>query len=357
MLDFLSKSYMHFDSSLTNLLTILILIIIYAIVIFTSNKVIKKLQKKVENDDKKQIILNSIKKPLNFFFLSCFTAIITIFFQEYSNYSLIISHKILTSGMIISIIWFGWRMIISYENYFTEDKKSQYDITTILAIIKLLKAILIIVLFLMILNQFGVSLSGIIAFGGIGGVAIGFAAKDLLANFFGAIMIYLDRPFSVGDWIKSPDRDIEGIVTGIGWRLTKIRTFESRMLYVPNSIFSNIAIENPSRMSNRRIFETIGLRYNDVSKVAIIVEKIRTMLDEHQDIDNKKTLMVNLNKFNEFSVDFFIYTFTKTTNWEEFHKIKEKILLQISDIIAAEGAEIAFPTSEVKLLKQLDGKR
>lgn len=350
MLDFLSNTYLDFESSSINLMTILILIIIYAIVIFASNKIIRKLQKKVGNDNKREIILIAVRKPLNFFFLSCFTAIITIFFQKYSVYSLIIAHKIFTIGLIFSIVWFGWRMIISYENYFTEDKKHKYDITTILAIIKLLKAILIIVFFLTILNQFGVSLSGVIAFGGIGGIAIGFAAKDLLANFFGAIMIYLDRPFAVGDWIKSPDRDIEGTVTNIGWRLTKIRTFESRMLYVPNSIFSNITIENPSRMSNRRIFETIGLRYDDVAKLDIIIEKIRNMLENHQDIDNKKTLMVNLNKFNDFSVDFFIYTFTKTTNWQEFHQVKQRILLEISDIIAKEGAEIAFPTSEVKLL-------
>ncbi|MFT4718097.1 MAG: MscS family membrane protein [Rickettsiales bacterium] len=349
MLDFLNKIYSHFDSSSINFFTILVLIIIYAIVIFTSNKIIKKLQKRIANDNKKQIILTSLKKPLNFFFLSCFTAIITIFLQKYSNYSLIIAHRTFTVGLTFSLIWFGWRMIISYENYFTEDKKNKYDLTTILAIIKLLKAILIIVFLLMALNQFGISLSGIIAFGGIGGIAIGFAAKDLLANFFGAIMIYLDRPFSVGDWVKSPDRNIEGTVTNIGWRLTKIRTFESRMLYVPNSIFSNIAIENPSRMSNRRIFETIGVRYNDVKKVGAIIEKVRNMLENHEDIESKKTLMVNLNKFNEFSVDFFIYTFTKTTNWEEFHEVKQKILLQISDIIDNEGAEIAFPTSEVKL--------
>jgi len=351
MLDFLNKAYIYFDSSSINLITIITLIIIYSIIIFSSNKIIKNLKKRFKDNNKKQIIIHSLKKPLNFFFLSCFTAIITVFFQKYSDYSLIIAHKILTIGLIFSLIWFGWKMILSYENYFTEDKKDQYDITTISAIIKLLKAILIIVFLLMILNQFGVSLSGLIAFGGVGGIAIGFAAKDLLANFFGAIMIYLDRPFAVGDWIKSPDRDIEGTVTNIGWRLTKIRTFESRMLYVPNSIFSNIAIENPSRMSNRRIFETIGLRYDDVNKVPVIVEKIRKMLENHQDIDNKKTLMVNLNKFNDFSVDFFIYTFTKTTNWEEFHKIKEKILLEVSDIITKEGGEIAFPTSEIKLLK------
>jgi MscS family membrane protein len=71
-------------------------------------------------------------------------------------------------------------------------------------------------------------------------------------------MIYLDRPFAVGDWIRSPDRDIEGTVEDIGWRLTRIRTFDSRPLYVPNSAFTSIAVENPSRMEHRRIYETIG---------------------------------------------------------------------------------------------------
>ena len=90
-----------------------------------------------------------------------------------------------------------------------------------------------------------------------------FAAKDLLANFFGGLTIYLDRPFAVGDWIRSPDREIEGTVERIGWRLTLIRTFDKRPLYIPNAVFTTIAVENPSRMHNRRIYETIGIRYDD----------------------------------------------------------------------------------------------
>ena len=84
-------------------------------------------------------------------------------------------------------------------------------------------------------------------------------------------MIYLDRPFKVGDWIRSPDRDIEGTVVKIGWRLTEIRTFDQRPLYVPNSMFSTIALQNPSRMLNRRIFETIGIRYDDIHQMEAIV--------------------------------------------------------------------------------------
>ena len=104
------------------------------------------------------------------------------------------------------------------------------------------------------MQALGYSISGVLAFGGIGGIAVGFAAKDLLANFFGGLMIYLDRPFSVGDWIRSPDKNIEGTVEEIGWRLTRIRTFDKRPLYVPNSTFTQISVENPSRMLNRRIY-------------------------------------------------------------------------------------------------------
>ena len=203
----------------------------------------------------------------------------------------------------------------------------------------------------MAMQTLGLSISGVLTFGGIGGIAVGFAAKDLLANFFGGLVIYLDRPFKVGDWIRSPDRDIEGTVIRIGWRLTEIRTFSQRPLYIPNSMFSTISLENPSRMLNRRIFETIGVRYSDLSKMQAIVADVHALLSKHEDIDQAKTLIVNFDAFNASSVDFFIYTFTKTVNWVEYHGVKQKILLEIADIIAGYGAEIAFPTSTIHLEK------
>ena len=107
---------------------------------------------------------------------------------------------------------------------------------------------------------------------------MGFAAKDLLANFFGGMMIYMDRPFSVGEWIRSPDKEIEGTVEDIGWRLTRIRTFDKRPLYIPNSVFANISVENPSRMTSRRIYETVGIRYDDIDKMDLIVAQVKGML-------------------------------------------------------------------------------
>ena len=162
-------------------------------------------------------------------------------------------------------------------------------------------------------------------------------------------MIYMDRPFNVGDWIRSPDKEIEGTVEKIGWRSTIIRTFDKRPLHVPNSIFSNISVENPSRMSNRRIKETIGIRYDDLSKMEKIINDVEKMLKNHTDIDTTETLMVNFNEFAPSSLDFFIYTFTKTTDWAHYHKIKQDVLLKIINIIESNGAECAFPTSTLHI--------
>ena len=202
------------------------------------------------------------------------------------------------------------------------------------------------------MQSYGYSISGILAFGGIGGIAVGFAAKDLLANFFGGLMIYLDRPFKVGDWIRSPDKKIEGVVEDIGWRQTIIRTFDKRPLYVPNSTFASISVENPSRMSNRRIYEYIGVRYDDTQQVDAIVAEVKAMLQQHPEIDTQQTLIVNLDRFGPSSLDFFIYTFTKTTDWIRFHEIKQDILMRIVAIIEARGAEFAFPTTTVHLHKE-----
>jgi MscS family membrane protein len=202
------------------------------------------------------------------------------------------------------------------------------------------------------LQTLGFSVAGVLAFGGVGGIAIGFAAQDMLSNFFGGLFLYLDRPFVVGDWVRSPDREMEGTVEKIGWRVTVIRTFDKRPLYIPNAIFSKIAVENPSRMQNRRIKETIGIRYDDASKMEMITAQVEKMLKNHPEIDTNKTLMVNFDSFAPSSLDFFIYTFTKTTIWANYHIIKQDILLKTLKIIADNGAEAAFPTSTIHLAQQ-----
>jgi MscS family membrane protein len=250
-------------------------------------------------------------------------------------------------GVVACLAWFLLRLIHKAgERYvdFQLQRGEEVDRTTVDALSKLGRLTVIISALLIAMQTFGFSVSGILAAGGIGGIAIGFAAKDLLANFFGGLTIYLDRPFSVGDWIRSPDKSIEGTVEAISWRHTRIRAFNKNPIYVPNALFTTIVVENPSRMSHRRIKEVIGIRYADLDKMAPIVAEVKSMLQNHPEIDATQTLIVNFNEFADSSLNFLIYCFTKTTVWVHYHAVKQDVLLSIAAIIARHGAEIAFPT-------------
>lgn len=258
-------------------------------------------------------------------------------------------------AIISLLVWFLLRLISAIEINILDpnfDTGEALDETTWSAVSKLLRMAVFITAALVALQTMGISVSGVLAFGGVGGIAVGFAARDLLANFFGGLAIYMDKPFRVGDWVRSPDREIEGTVEHIGWRLTRIRTFDKRPIYIPNSLFSTVVVENPSRMTNRRIYETIGIRYDDLRALPTVVAKVEAMLKSHPEIDTGQTLMVNFNTFASSSIDFFIYTFTRTTNWVKYHQVKQDVLLKISDIIAEEGAAVAFPTSTIYLAGQ-----
>ncbi len=304
-----------------------------------------------------ETVLQVVRKPLRYFIdfsgLLWALQILSQYEEKDWNDSIALAWRI---AIIIAVAWFFLRLIRALEDNFTTNAPQKYnaDETTILAVGRLLRLSIIITTSLIIMQNFGISVSGVLAFGGIGGIAVGFAARDLLANFFGAFMVFIDKPFRVGDWIRSPDRKIEGTVEYIGWRMTRIRTFDQRPLYVPNSTFVNIAVENPSRMLNRRIYETIGLRYEDVDKLETIIADIKTMLQNHEDIDPNRTLIVAFNQYGAYSVDFMVYTFTKTTAWVNYHDIKQKILLQIKDIVHAHGADFAFPTQQLYVKQQAE---
>ena len=293
-------------------------------------------------------LVGAIRKPIRYLILVLGISFAAEVVGEKTDAVLFQSIDAIRYVLVILVIGWGLVKFVAEFEKATIEKRlrdgDRVDQTTIHAIGKLIRTAIFITTGLVVLQTLGFSISGVLAFGGIGGIAVGFAAKDLLANFFGGLMIYLDRPFSVGDWIRSPDREIEGTVEQIGWRLTIIRTFDKRLLYVPNSIFSSIAVENPSRMSHRRIYETIGLRYSDINQMNNIVSDVKKMLKEHEEIDTSQTMIVNFNAFSDSSVDFFVYTFTKTTNWVYFHEVKQDVLLKISEIIEQHGAEIAFPS-------------
>lgn len=330
------------------ILHIFIIVFVSLIVDYIQKRVLTKLQAKLgkTNTAWDDALIHAIRKPVSL--------LIWMFGLSFAFDVMDISFTTVMRelGVIISVAWTTVRFIKFAEKNILHQqsiKGKPIDRSTADAISQLLRVTVIITSFLVALQTLGFNISAILAFGGIGGIAIGFAAKDLLSNFFGGLMIYLDRPFAIGDWIRSPDQEIEGTVEKIGWRLTVIRTFDKRPLYIPNSVFASIAVENPSRMTNRRIYETIGVRYDDAGILPIIVDDVREMLKSHDEIDTSNTLMVNFNKFSESSLDFFIYTFTKTTDWQHYHHVKQDVLFKINEIISKHNAEIAFPTSTVNL--------
>jgi len=255
-------------------------------------------------------------------------------------------------ALVACVTWFLLRFIGQVARNVVAARQSrgeEFDLTTVDALGKLARLVTVVVAVLTVAQTLGFQVTGLLALGGVGGIAVGFAAKDLLANFFGGLTIYLDRPFSVGEWIRSPDKSIEGTVEYISWRHTRIRAFNKNPIYVPNAVFTNIVVENPSRMSHRRIKETIGLRYDDFEVIGPVVADIEAMLRAHPGIDPTQTLIVRFNQFGPSSLDIMIYTFTRTTAWVEYHAVKQDVLLRIGAIVAANGAEIALPTRTVHL--------
>jgi len=255
-------------------------------------------------------------------------------------------------GILAALAWFLYAFVSNIESNIIENARRderEIDRTTINALGRVVRIAIVVTAILVGLDTLGFNIAGLMAAGGIGGLALGLASKDMLANFFGGVTVYIDRPFGIGDWILLKEKGIEGVVEDIGWRQTTIRKFDKRPVYVPNAIFTTASVENPSRMTHRRIYETIGLRYKDIAQMETITDAVREMLIRHPEIDEKQTLMVQFNAFNQSSVDFFIYCMTHTVNWQHYHEVKQDVLLQISGIVLANDSAIAYPTRTLDL--------
>lgn len=254
--------------------------------------------------------------------------------------------------LVVFATWFFFRLVTGAEQAFVAERRKKdqdVDITTVQAVGRIFRIAVLMTGALTALAVLNIPISGFLAAGGVSGIAIGLAARDLLANFFGGFMVFMDRPFSVGDWVRSPDRAIEGVVEKIGWRMTTIRKFDKRPMYIPNATFASITVENPSRMTHRRIFEHIGVRYDDFAVIKKIVDDIRQYILSHDALDESQTTMVQFDQFGPHSLDIMVYCFTKTIVWTEYHVVREDVLIGIGNIIEARGAEIAFPTRTLKL--------
>ena len=268
--------------------------------------------------------------------------------SEIPPLSQIVSYIVIAPVFILT--WGILRLISNTETYMLE-KEGRVDKDSVRLFTRLIKILFVFAIILGVAQFYVYAVSSILTLGGVGGIVVGFAAKDMLANIFGGLMIQMDKPFSTGDWIRTTDKSIEGVVEKIGWRMTRIRTFNKNPVYVPNGIFATIPIETPSRMTNRQIYEVIGIRYDDIAQMESIIEKVQELLAKSKNIDHKEPCRVYFDLFNASSLDFVIWAFSSSTDATEFKTFKGRLLLDIAQVISDHGAEIAYPTQTLHIQK------
>lgn len=260
-------------------------------------------------------------------------------------------HTLLSVGMIICGAWFlmSWKknitkqMITKCKNHEIPFEQGKIDVIN-----KVLTMVIFFLTILMVMEVTHQNMNTLIAFGGIGGLAIAFASQEIIANFFGGLMIYFNHSFTIGDWINLPEHHIEGHVEEIGWYMTRIRTFEKRPICIPNSFFSKAVVMTPSRMSHRQFKEIVGIRYADIPAAKKIIADLKEMLMNHPAIDHSQNTLVHLHSFGSYSVDILVNAYILTITSEGYANVKEDLLFRIYDILTRHKAELAYPTTQLE---------
>ncbi len=243
--------------------------------------------------------------------------------------------------------WLIWEISLNMEGVLDSMGARWRKRLSASVIARSVQLIIVVSTLLSLAQTFGYSLSTLLAFGGIGGIILGLAARDWLANFFGGLMLMLDRPFTEGDWIRSPDRSIEGHVEKVGWRLTKIRTFDRRPIYVPNSIFTGIVVENATRMRNRRMIENFSLRYEDIGKLSRILSQIDDLVQQIPEVDSREPHYAVFIRYDDSALLCQVRVHITRTDRVGFLKAQESILLLVAAVVEKEGASFAYPTRRI----------
>lgn len=242
-------------------------------------------------------------------------------------------------------IWslFRWKhlfeQMIKARNYI----QGKLDPTSIEMFSKVFTVAIWFIAGLAMLQMFGLNVAPLLAFGGIGAATLGFASKDMISNLYGGLTLHLTRPFSVNDYIDLPQKKLEGNVEQIGWYFTTLRDLAKRSFYVPNAIFTTELIVNRSRITHQFINEKLSLRYADANKIESLTKKIKELMYKTREIDQQQPIYVFIHSLSPFSVELEIRAYAKTTLFKEYIEIKQKLLIQVCDLLEKEGVHIGYP--------------
>ena len=250
----------------------------------------------------------------------------------------------------VGVVFVAWMLYNGVEvlslglDRFTRTTESQMDDHLVPLVRKIMRVAIIIVTLIMIIQQWGYDVTSLIAGLGLGGLAFALAAQQTLANLFGSIMIFTDRPFGIGDWIKS--KHGEGVVEEIGLRSTKVRTFTKSLISVPNADIASTSIENFSEMTQRRLKTTVTLTYATTpDQMEFVIEGIKDLLRESPGF--APDFYVSFVEMGSSSLDILVYAFTETTVWAEFLELRQRFFLDLMRLVDRAGTGFAFPSQSL----------
>lgn len=259
-------------------------------------------------------------------------------------------HQGLEIGVAVALAWTLMRLVDVFAlamGRLSEKTESRLDDQLVPMLRKTLKVVVVITIFVMVVQNLGYSVTSLVASLGVGGLALALAAKDTVANLFGSVVIFADRPFQVGDWVEFGG--IEGTVEEVGFRTTRVRRFDKSLVVVPNQIFSTSAITNHSLRPLRRLAFDVGLTYETkASEMRKMLDALRDLVKNHENIDQTFSF-VQFTELGGSSLNIRVYCFSKSTDWLEYLALQEDMLLRIMDLVDANGLEMAFPTQTLYL--------
>lgn len=201
-----------------------------------------------------------------------------------------------------------------------------------------------------LLQEWGYDVSGLLAGIGIGGLALSLAAQDTLANLFGFIAIVSDRPFDVGEFIKTGD--VEGTVEHVGLRSTRIRQLNQAVVYMPNNVIANSPTLNWSRLRKRFLDLRIGVEYETThEQLRLMMERIRAYLKSQAKVD-EKSVIVHVVDFRTQSIDIMIRAYVYITDWAAFTAEKEKYALTMLDIMKDLKIELSDTITDIRMITE-----
>jgi MscS family membrane protein len=212
------------------------------------------------------------------------------------------------------------------------DRRALLDLTD-----KLVSTTVLLLAALVVLRLLGVSPALLLTASGIGAAAVGFGAKALVENLLSGAMIYLFRPFTVGDWIELPDKRLAGSVEAIGSYYTELLTAEREPLFVPNALFAGFAIANASRRDHRRLLLEVALRPQDAPQAEAITRELRERLAQHPAVAAALPRRVHVSGLDERGLRLRLEAFGPAEP-EAFAALRQELLLELAAVVSQHGA-------------------